>query len=280
MGFCLVSVCKCAALSATDVPHLGSVCDTPKLIGNDFRVLDWTLWSSLGSVNSDSAAHGILDHTYPLDFGNTTLTSQRSALRFRRSAGDTPTRTVRRQEEDRASLDLRPTPQPTGDPSDATTVYIASAADFAILLPGINGELISDAENDGVSYCTSDSAEGSCADRPRLPVGFITAAAMKESDDGSWIQVTGCLDNSKFHLDPSDAGGQFDVRFPNGAQCAFGGYGASFIELVEPALSRFCIRCCSTTNDQTHCNSHQDRLGCTTAIPGQYDFPDLGISCS
>lgn len=49
---------------------------------------------------------------------------------------------------------------------------------------------------------------------------------------------------------------------------------------VEPALSRFCIRCCSTTNDQKHCNSHQDRLGCTTAIPGQYDFPDLGVSCS
>lgn len=55
-----------------------------------------------------------------------------------------------------------------------------------------HAELISDAENDGVSYCTSDSAEGSCADRPRLPVGFITAAAMKESDDGSWIQVCNC----------------------------------------------------------------------------------------
>ena len=49
---------------------------------------------------------------------------------------------------------------------------------------------------------------------------------------------------------------------------------------VEPALSRFCLRCCSASNDQTHCNSHQDRLGCTTAVPGQYDFPNLGISCS
>ncbi|KAI0090095.1 hypothetical protein BDY19DRAFT_887676, partial [Irpex rosettiformis] len=177
-------------------------------------------------------------------------------------------------------LDTRPTPQPTGTPSHATTVHITSTADFALLLPSTNRELISDAESDGVSYCSHASTGDSCADRPKLPVGFITAAALNKSDDGSWIQVTGCLDNSKFHLDPSDAGGQFDVRFPNGAQCAFGGYGASFIELVEPALSRFCLRCCSSPNDQTHCNSHQDRLGCTTAVPGQYDFPDMGVSCS
>lgn len=43
--------------------------------------------------------------------------------------------------------------------------------------------------------------------------------------------MTGCLDISKSILDPSDDGGQLDVRFPNGAQCSFGGYGASFIEL-------------------------------------------------
>ena len=43
--------------------------------------------------------------------------------------------------------------------------------------------------------------------------------------------MTGCLDVSKSSLDPSDSGGQFDVRFPNGAQCTFGGYGASFIQL-------------------------------------------------
>jgi hypothetical protein len=50
-------------------------------------------------------------------------------------------------------------------------------------------------------------------------------------------QVTGCIDSTKFHLEPSDTGGQFDVRFPNGAQCTFGGQGASFIELcVVPQL--------------------------------------------
>ena len=44
------------------------------------------------------------------------------------------------------------------------------------------------------------------------------------------IQVTGCIDPSKSPLRSSDEGGQFDVRFPNGAQCTFGGYNASFIE--------------------------------------------------
>lgn len=90
------------------------------------------------------------------------------------------------------------------------------------------------------------------------------------------------------------------MRYPNGAQCTFGGWGASFIELcvssvpfrskiwityrwgsrVEPALNRFCIRCCSTPNDQVNCNSHRDRAGCENAIPGTYDFPERGISCA
>jgi|SRR5882762_6869255 len=99
-------------------------------------------------------------------------------------------------------------------------------------------------------------------------------------------------------MDQSDSGGQMDVRFPNGAQCTFGGKGASFIQLlvscsysnrpcpnvsdgsIEPALHRFCLRCCSTANDQVNCNSHRDRLGCENAIPGKYDFPERGLSCA
>ena len=34
------------------------------------------------------------------------------------------------------------------------------------------------------------------------------------------------------------------------------------------------------SNDQVHCNSHQDRSGCVVAVPGTYDFPEHGISCS
>lgn len=38
------------------------------------------------------------------------------------------------------------------------------------------------------------------------------------------------MDATKFPFANGDDGGQFDNRFPNGAQCEFGGYGASFIE--------------------------------------------------
>ncbi|EGO04132.1 hypothetical protein SERLA73DRAFT_69906 [Serpula lacrymans var. lacrymans S7.3] len=120
------------------------------------------------------------------------------------------------------NFDSRPTPAPTGDPSPSTTVHITSTGDFALLLP----EMISDAESDGVAYCASSSS--GCT--RTFPSALITGAAVSQADDGSWIQITGCLDSSKFPFAQDDDGGQFDIRFPNGAQCSFGGYGASFIE--------------------------------------------------
>lgn len=142
---------------------------------------------------------------------------------------------------------IAPTPAPTAPGSDLTTVHITSQSDFALLLPKTSGEKISDAEADGVAYCSGSG----CANT--FPEGFITGSAVKSADDGSWIQVclwsrsrshsftsnahprvsqiTGCLNPSLFPFAKGDDGGQFDVRFPNGAQCTFGGYGASFIEL-------------------------------------------------
>ncbi|GLB34732.1 hypothetical protein LshimejAT787_0202970 [Lyophyllum shimeji] len=175
-------------------------------------------------------------------------------------------------------INTRPTPEPTGDSSPSTTVHITDKSDFSLILPNKPGELIGDAEVDGVSYCSSSSKAPHCANN--FSEGFVTAAAFEASDDGAYVQVTGCIDPTKFHLNPADAGGQFDVRYPNGAQCTFGGYGASFIELIEPATQRFCMRCCASANDQVNCNSHQDRAGCINAIPGVYDFPDLGVSCN
>jgi len=177
-----------------------------------------------------------------------------------------------------APTNLSPTPAPTGKSSPSTTVHIKDEKDFAILLPGSPEELVSDAESNGISFCTSGSTDSSCT--RRMQNGFITAAAVSRAEDGSWIQVTGCMDTSKSSLSPSDDGGQFDVRYPNGAQCTFGGYAASFIEQVEPSSNRFCLRCCKDSNDQHNCNSHQDTAGCVTAVPGTYDFPDLGVSCS
>ncbi|KAI0249484.1 hypothetical protein BJV78DRAFT_1226498 [Lactifluus subvellereus] len=158
-------------------------------------------------------------------------------------------------------LDMRPTPEPTGEPS-------------------VRATLVSDAEMDAAeAFCALGSSNYLCENR--MPDGFITAASFESADDNSWIQVrlTGCLDASKFQLDPSDTDGQLDVRFPNGAQCTFGGQGASFVQLVEPTLNRFCLRCYRTANDQVNYNSHRDRPGCENAIPGKYDFPERHINC-
>ncbi|KIJ11718.1 hypothetical protein PAXINDRAFT_84095 [Paxillus involutus ATCC 200175] len=193
----------------------------------------------------------------------TPTTAQKPRLSRKRRDGGTPTK---RQND-------QPTPEPTGASSTSTTVYISGPNEFALLLPGNDGELISDAEDDGVVFCTSGSG---CANP--FPTGFITGSAVEEAADGSYIQITGCMDSSQFPFAQGDDGGQFDVRFPNGAQCTFGGFGASFIEQVEPDADRFCMRCCKNADDQENCNSHQDRAGCPVAIPGTYEFGEVGCS--
>ncbi|KAK0203665.1 hypothetical protein DFS33DRAFT_1333051 [Desarmillaria ectypa] len=175
----------------------------------------------------------------------------------------------------RQGLSTSPTPAPTGPSLSETTVHITSASDFAILVPRSANESVSSSENNAITYCNSGS---SCP--YTLPDGFITAAKIHTSAEGSYIQITGCMNPSEMSMSSLDDGGQFDVRYPNGAQCTFGGYGASFIEQLEPSAGRFCLRCCASPNDQTNCNSHQDRAGCLTAIPGTYDFPDLGVTCA
>ncbi|OAX38786.1 hypothetical protein K503DRAFT_690929, partial [Rhizopogon vinicolor AM-OR11-026] len=132
--------------------------------------------------------------------------------------------------------------------------------------------LISDAENDGVPCCTSSfGCQNSFSD------GFITGTTISRASDGSYIQITGCMDSSRFYFAQRGTGGQMNVRFLNAAQCTFGGYGASFIEQVEPSASRFCLRCCASENDQVNCNSYNDEAGRPVAVPGTYDFP--GVSC-
>ncbi|KAF8431093.1 hypothetical protein L210DRAFT_3561208 [Boletus edulis BED1] len=182
-----------------------------------------------------------------------------------RSRAATPTKQRRQNEQ--------PTPEPTGDASASTTVYVYGPNAFALLLPQNSGEMVSDAEEGGIAYCTDGSGCGN-----PFPNGLITGAAYSASADGSYVQITGCMDSSKFPFADNDDGGQFDVRYPNGAQCTFGGYGASFIEQVEPSANRFCLRCCKSANDQQNCNSHQDRAGCPVAVPGTYEFGEVGCS--
>lgn len=153
--------------------------------------------------NHSLARHSPFVHS---DYNATFTISSDHNSKFKRSP--TPT--------DNAPNDA-PTPAPTGDPSNLTTVHISDEQDFALLLPKTpNGsffvlefmskqfrllslplcilsdifyfllELISDAESDGVSYCSKPGCENT------FPDGFITGSVVQKADDGSWIQVS-CL---------------------------------------------------------------------------------------
>ena len=49
-------------------------------------------------------------------------------------------------------------------------------------------ELISDAEGDGVSFCTPASGDPRC--NRRMSDGFISAAQVSRAEDGKWVQVS------------------------------------------------------------------------------------------
>ena len=106
--------------------------------------------------------------------------------------------------------------------------------------------------------------------------------------------MTGCIRPEKLsRLNPNDAGGQYDssggaggTGNPQGSQCL--GYN-HYVELVEPAGPRACIKCCDDPRDcptnkgerhlarvsglfllLTRIRLRADTQGCPNVIPGNY----------
>ncbi|KAF9014608.1 hypothetical protein BDZ89DRAFT_1166761 [Hymenopellis radicata] len=92
---------------------------------------------------------------------------------------------------------------------NSTTIHINDRDDFAILAPATPSQSIADAENDAIAFCSSGSSR-QCDNI--IPDGFITAAAVEYADDGSYVQITGCIDPSKFDMSPTDDGGQIGTQ--------------------------------------------------------------------
>ena len=67
--------------------------------------------------------------------------------------------------------------------TDAFSLFATRPADLTRV-----AELVSDAESDGVAFCTPGSTDASCSGR-LMDSGFIRAAAIERAGDGSWIQV-------------------------------------------------------------------------------------------
>ncbi|WFD29872.1 hypothetical protein MSPP1_000886 [Malassezia sp. CBS 17886] len=151
--------------------------------------------------------------------------------------------------------------------SPGNQVWITSGSDHCLILPKHN-MTIGDSEKPGgtKSFCTKpyDSSQG------KLHSDFWSEVHYKKTK--KYAQLTGCIKPSvQSTLQSDDDGGQYDSNGGDGGKgnprnsvCI--GY-AAYVELVEPAAKRACIRCCVDPSD---CNVANDEDGCADVIPGRY----------
>ncbi|KIO31509.1 hypothetical protein M407DRAFT_241762 [Tulasnella calospora MUT 4182] len=152
-------------------------------------------------------------------------------------------------------------------------VQITSTTDYCMIVPRNKKTDIGDSEQPGgmKTYCSkpTSSLQGTFASNFWKKV---TLKQGKGKNGKDYIQLTGCINTTTCdRLNPSDGGGQYDSSGgsggkgnPQDSQCT--GY-ASYVELIEPADNRACIRCCQ---DKADCPTNKDTQGCPAVIPGTY----------
>ncbi|KAJ7284434.1 hypothetical protein C8J57DRAFT_692817 [Mycena rebaudengoi] len=163
--------------------------------------------------------------------------------------------------------------QPQAAPDN--TVHITDASDFCMIMPRSPHTTIGDSEHPGGmrSYCSSPSE--SSPKQGQLPDDFWKTVQYKKGlgkNGKPYVQLTGCINPDHFsQLNRNDPGGQYDSSGgvgghgnPEGSVCL--GY-SNYVELVEPAGPRACIRCCE---DPVDCPTSKDTQGCPNVIPGDY----------
>ncbi|KAG0206694.1 hypothetical protein BGX28_001893 [Mortierella sp. GBA30] len=139
---------------------------------------------------------------------------------------------------------------------------INSAKDFCLFLPPMYGGGIAENEDSAVAFCTNPISTAPKAGV--LPKGFIKSANFVKNASKDYVQVTGRIDRSKYGLSKNDGGGQYDIKAPVGAKCAGYNY---FVELVEPDIEIYCIRCCKNKVD---CPVNKSTYGCKKVLGGSY----------
>ncbi|KAF8219335.1 hypothetical protein L208DRAFT_1341345 [Tricholoma matsutake] len=123
------------------------------------------------------------------------------------------------------------------------------------------------------TYCSAAAKRS--PQQGELPAGFWSDVEFKTGNGKNgrkFAQLTGCIrPDSLDRLNPSDNGGQYDSSGgahgqgnPVGSICV--GYN-HYVELVEPAGPRACIKCC---DDPADCPSNKDKEGCPNVITGNY----------
>ncbi|KAF8932257.1 hypothetical protein EDD21DRAFT_343878 [Dissophora ornata] len=143
------------------------------------------------------------------------------------------------------------------------TGVIKSEKEFCLFLPPMFGGDIAANEDRAVAFCTKANMTGA----PKagvLPTGFIKSAHLTRNSQRNWVQITGRMDGKKYGLKKSDGGGQYDIKAPVGSKCA--GYN-HYVELVEPDIDIYCIRCCK---EKVDCPVNKSTYGCKKVLGGNY----------
>ncbi|KAF9435029.1 hypothetical protein BGZ76_007008 [Entomortierella beljakovae] len=148
-------------------------------------------------------------------------------------------------------------------PTSGQTGVIRSLTEYCIFLPPMWGGNISANEDRAVAFCTKPNMTGAPNTRA-IPEGFVKSAHFVSNTQKGYVQVTGRIDRTKYGLDPKDGGGQFDTIAPRGAICA--GY-KRFVQITEPDIEIFCIRCCKKDED---CPYNKSTKGCKAVLGGDY----------
>ncbi|KAH8549251.1 hypothetical protein BGW37DRAFT_535137 [Umbelopsis sp. PMI_123] len=148
---------------------------------------------------------------------------------------------------------------PVAKRGTGAAIQVNSETEFCFYVPSKYGGNIGVYEDDSIPACTDTTlAPGSI----EFPAGFIQSAHFQST--GSYSQVTGRIDRTKYGLSASDGGGQMDnLDLPDGT-C--NGY-KHFVNLIEPDAQLYCIRCCQDSSD---CNLGRSQYGCEDIVPGDY----------
>ncbi|EAU85245.1 hypothetical protein CC1G_10031 [Coprinopsis cinerea okayama7 len=154
-------------------------------------------------------------------------------------------------------------------------VYITDAQKYCMIMPKNPHTNIGDSEYPGgmTTYCSPqgkyDPSQGTLPANVWSNVEFKTG---RSASGARFAQLTGCIRPELVdRLNVNDGGGQYDSsggdgRHGNPAGSVCLGYN-HYVELVEPADRRACIKCCDNYWD---CPLDRDTSGCPAVIQGNY----------
>lgn len=148
-------------------------------------------------------------------------------------------------------------------PERNNKVIVHTHGRFCLLLPPEAGADIAENEHRAISWCTNSMSQ--VPNSRIFRNGFIVSKNFYTHPDGRYTQVTGRIDRDVLGFSKHDHGGQGDPKRPNGASCV--GY-KYFVQLVEPDVNIYCLRCCNRKSD---CPTDRSTEGCKDVIDGNYD---------